>query len=146
MRKIFLALVILGIMATQVFATTVDTKVSGDTVFFRTISWTNEDPYNFGVTPAIVTFNSVTKHIRITNLSQYFDCYVDLRCIDSNGKRGHITSASSCVLVGAKGSTTPNTVEFDFATHNLGFIGSTGGAHRFDQQVHYVVTGEQGDF
>lgn len=144
MRKIGLVLIGLLIFVNFVYATNEDTKISGNTVFFRAIEWSIPTGGNI-VTPTIVTFNSTTRFIRITNLSMYHDCYVDLRCIDGNGKRGHITSNSSVVLVGAKGSTTPNTVEFNFATRNLGFIGggsviTTGNDNH---KIHYVVTGEQ---
>jgi hypothetical protein len=129
------------------YGVTVDTKVSGNTVFFRAIEWSIPTGGNL-VTPTIVTFNTVTKHIKITNLSTINDCYVDLRCIDSSGTRGHLSSGSCVVLVPALGRQSPNTVEFDFATRNLGFIGggSVVRTNNDNNKVHYVVTGDWGDF
>lgn len=145
MRKIFLLMLALFVV-TFAYATTADTKVSGSTVKFGSTEWSPIGIHLDPVSPTVVTFSSVTRHIRITNLSRFTDCYADLKCRDANGKRGHAVTDTCVVLIPALGNISPNSVEFDFSTHNLGFVGSTGSDLKEDQRVHYVVTGDQGDF
>ena len=113
MKKAMLVLAVIITLAVPAYGVNVDNRVSGNTVSYNTINLeVNRDPQ-------MVTFNSVTKHIRLINLSSTFDCYADIRCMDSNGKRGYATEGSCNVLLPAIGRATPNTVEFEFATHNL---------------------------
>ena len=143
--KILMVVLALCFMVSVGHATTVDNKVSGNTVYFRSIEWSIPTGGNL-VTPTIVTFNSVTRHIKLMNMSTVYDCYVDITCVDANGKRGHITSNSSVILLPALGRISPNTVEFDFSTHNLGFIGKTTTVDtgNDNNKVTYVVTGDSG--
>ena len=144
MRKVLLVLFVLLFMCGSAYATTMPNRVSANTVTFSTVA------YGAGRGPQVVTFNSVTKHIRLLNLSTVADCYADIRCIDANGKRGFCNS-TCVILLPAIGKATPNTVEFDFATQNLGFIGNTvgsttnGGVSGATQSVTYAVTGDLGD-
>ncbi len=145
MKKLLLVFCVLALSAGLVYAVTVDTKVSSNTVSFNTISFAA----NRG--PQIVTFNSVTKHIRLMNLSKYRDCYADIKCVDASGKRGYATNDTLAILLPALGNATPNTVEFDFSTHNLGFRADSVSTTALDEntnnlKVTYTVTGEQGEF
>jgi hypothetical protein len=145
MKKCLVAFLVLMLIASVSYATMVSTKVTGSTVSFSTISATVN---RFGT---VVTFNSVTNKIYLTNLSTVADCYVDLRCTDGNGGKGYLTKDSATVLVPAVGRASPNTVVIDFATSNLGFYGKTmdvssnGGVNGSNQQIYYVATGEVKD-
>lgn len=148
MKKILVVLLAVCFIPVLAYATTVDNHISGDTVSFRAISWPASGAVACSVSPTIVTFSSVTRHIRMMNLSVTTDCYANLTCRDDGNKRGHITTADSVVLLPAIGRATPNTVEIDFATRNIGFIGSvtTDPSENFRHTVHYEITGDSGDF
>lgn len=159
-KKIFVLGLMLLFLISPAFAVTVDTKISGNVVSFSSIGFST----NSVTTPNIVTFNTFTRHIRITNLSSTYDCWVDLLCKDSTGKTGYMTSNSSTVFVaanGGNGNASPSVVEFDFATKNLGFTTKprTGlnyvnmGSKPYerdvmgsDRKIHYTVTTDVGDF
>lgn len=134
MSKKILVLVLVLLLASPAFATMVATRVSGSTVTFSTVISGGNN---------VVTFNSVTKHIRMVNLSTTKDCYADLRCVDANGNTGYFSRLSATVLLPAIGKASPNTVEFDFATKNLGFASDATGS--LADKIDYVVTGETGD-
>ena len=144
MRKVFLVLAIMFLMVGVSLATTMDTFVSSNTISFNSVNWQVNRP------PQIVTFNSVTRHIRMVNLSPSVDCYCDIKCVDANGIRGYANGTMN-ILLPAIGKATPNTVEFDFATFNLGFsavsnstVSSiTDGGNNL--RVNYVVTGDLGN-
>jgi len=90
----------------------------------------------------IVTFNAVTTHIRLTNNSYSDTIYADLRCADSNGKRGYTSTDNCVVALPYIGEATPNTVELDFSTGNLGFVSDNPEAKK--ATVTYIVTSDYG--
>jgi len=132
MRKVLIALTAIALIAANAHAAVVPTRVSGNT-----IRLSNDIEDN------IVTFNSATKHIFILNESLTDDVQVDLRCYNTADRRtGHSVTDSCTVLLPAVGGASPNTVELDFATDNLGF--TTEAAHN-TVWISYWVTGERGD-
>jgi len=96
----------------------------------------------FEATGPVVTFNSVTNHIYIRNESPLYDCYVDIKCVDNAGTSGHVSAVTAFLRVPAKGKETPNSVEFDYHTSNLSFIGHNGTNSGY---VYYIVTGDRLD-
>lgn len=144
-KKYLMVAAALMLFALPAFAITMDNRISGNVVSFSTVTG------GALTTPNIVTFNSVTRHIKLTNLSTVANCYVDLRCVDASGKRGYMTRNSATVLVPAVGRATPNTVELDFSTYNLGFCGDTNqtssnnGVSGSNQTISYIVTGDLQD-
>lgn len=142
MRKLILALVLIGLMITNSYATIQDMRVSGGTVSFSTVDAT------VGRYGSIVTFNSITNKIYLTNLSTVDDCWVDLRCKTVTGNTGYLTKDSATVFLPAVGQATPNTIEINFATKNLGFVGSgidvtsNGGVSGSNRIIRYFVTGD----
>jgi len=135
MKKLLLILLFV-LLAFPAYAVVVPTRVSGGTVTYSTI--------DHG-TPQVVTFNSITKHIIMWNESVHADCYVDLKCRDAGGKTGLITPENAIVKLPAAGTVTPNVIEIDFATWNLGFVSRVDSALPVSQIVTYIVTGERGD-
>ena len=132
MKGIVILLLTLAI-SVNCYAATVPTKVSGNSVTFSTVG-------------TIVTFNSIAKRVRIINESTLYDVYVDPICKDANGKTGYFTRNSAVIKVGAYGSVTPNTIEFDLSTKNLAFISDEGIAGaRKHYVVDYVVFGDVND-
>lgn len=156
MRKMVLVLLIMFICL-DARGAVVPTKSSGNTVLFGSIEWGKNGSSYPAQSPTCVTFNSVTKHIRLINFSKYYDCYADLKCRDANGKGGYVTTDSCVVFLPALGNASPNTVEIDYATDHIGFVGSirqSQGNSRFpengensaNRQVHYELFGDMGDF
>lgn len=138
MKKILSIVLVLLMLASNAYAVVVPTRVSGNRVTFSTIS---------SLTPSVVTFNSVTKHIIMWNDSPHVDALVDLRCWDSaTSKTGLISVTNATVRLPKCDFTTPNFVTLDFATRNLGFICEADGSSPTTQYVNYIVTGERGDF
>lgn len=129
MRKVLFLCVFLT-LCIPLYATEVPTKVSGQTVTFFTVA-------------NMITFDSVTKHIFMQNESKVNDVFVDLICRDSDGKRGFMSKGTTTIKLWADGSQTPNSVELDFATINIGFISDVGNSN---DKVTYWVTGDVGDF
>ena len=146
MKRILGLVLVLVLIASSSYATMAATRISGNTVSFSTVGY--GDP----TTPNVVTFNTTTRKVRLTNLSTIADCWVDMRCVDSNGTPGAMTKNSCTLLVPAVGRATPNTVEIDFATRNLGFRGDTnqtsadGSVSGSNQQIHYDLIGDTGSF
>lgn len=145
MKKMLALVMVVMLLASVCYGAVIATKVSGSTVSFSTIDAANN---RYG---SVVTFNSVTNHIRLVNLSTVADCYVDVECKDGDGKTGYLTKNSTTVFVPAIGKATPNTVEIDFSTRNLGFVGKTidtsadGSVDGSNQKIVYVATGDVGD-
>ena len=143
---VLLVVLVLLLLTVPVHATMSPTRISGNTVSFSTVSG------GWLTTPNVVTFNATTVRIRLTNLSIVADCYVDLRCVDSTGKSGYFTKNSATLLVPAVGRSTPNTVEIDFATRNLGFMGNTNqtssnnGVSGSNQAICYTLIGDTNTF
>ena len=141
MRKILVLVIALLFITSLASATMVATRVSGSMTAFGKLS--QQVP-----TGSVVTFNSITTHIVMQNLSTTRDCWADIRCVNNpTGTTGHLTSDSAVIFLPAIGRATPNTVSLDFATRNLGFVAKsvTVGRTYWDEQVVYYVTGEQGD-
>ena len=144
---VLLVVLVLLLLTVPVHATMSPTRISGNTVSFSTVSG------GWLTTPNVVTFNATTVRIRLTNLSTIADCYVDLRCVDSTGKSGYFTKNSATLLVPAIGRSTPNTVEIDFATRNLGFCSKVGNQYSADNsvagsnnQIVYTLIGDTNTF
>ena len=130
MKRIILVFALSMFLISDCFGAEVATKISGNTVTFST-------------TASAVTFNSVTNRIVLRNESPAFDCYVDIKGVDSNGAQrdANVTNKPYTALVKVSAaSSTPNYVELDFATKNLGFISADGSGN-----ITYIVTGEAGD-
>jgi hypothetical protein len=146
MRKLALVLVLVLLIASTSYGAVVATRISGNTISFSTVtnSWLT--------TPNVVTLNTITNKIRLTNLSTVADCYVDLRCVDNTGKSGYFTKESATLLVPAMGKASDNTVEIDFATKNIGFrsntnqVSSNNAVSGSNNQLHYTLIGDWGDF
>lgn len=141
MKRILIVALMLFVCV-PAFATTSPTYFSSNTVSFNSV----DIERNRNV--QIVTFNSVTKHIMLRNMSPVVDAYCDIKCVDSAGKRGYANSTASIMLF-ALGSATPNTVEIDFATFNLGFRAVSDSAVRIIPEdnkrvmrINYYVTSD----
>ena len=130
MKRIILSFVLSVFLVSECFGATVATKVTGNTISFSTSA-------------SAVTFNSVTNHIILRNESPAFDVYVDLKGVDSEGAQrdaDRTTKPYTATVKVPAASSTPNYVELDFATKNLGFISEDGTGN-----IVYIVTGEVGD-
>ena len=128
MRRLVLALMVLCFIPSIAYSAVVANRVSGSSITF--------DSNGNGV-----TFNSVTNHIIMWNESTTIDCYVDLKCFNSNGNgTGYFIRGNARVKIPASGKQSPNSVEFNFATKNLGFFSDSGSG-----TITYIVTGETGD-
>lgn len=128
MKNILIVMLFLFLGTGVAPAATQDNKVSSSTITFTT-------------TGAVVSFNSSTNFISMTNLSTTTDCYADIKCLDANGRRGYLSrnqNESATMLLPRAGGITPNTVSLYFTTSNLGFISSAGSG-----SVSYIVTGDK---
>ena len=142
MKKILALVLVVLFIASSVSATVVATRVSGSTT-----QW-GKDASGPNATSSVITFSSVTSRIVLQNLSRTRDCWVDIKCVNNpTGTTGHLTTNSAVVLLPMLGRATPNVVQIDFATRNLGFLAkdmTVGGVYN-DEQVVYYVLGEAGD-
>lgn len=149
MRKILGLVLAAMFLTSSAFGAMADTRITGNTVSFSTV--VRFTPI-CSSTPNVVTFNTMINWIRFTNLSTVEDCYVDLRCVDSNGKTGYFTRDSATLLIPAVGRNSPNTVEVRFNTRNIGFASdrsdysSNGNVSGSNHKIHYVATSDYGDF
>ena len=135
MIKKILVLLMVFALASPAYGATVPSHVSGGTVTYSTVT------HLFVKTRNMVSFNSATKWIKLINHSTTTDCYVDLDCRDANGKPGYLDRDSATVLVPAAGKQSPNTVEFNYSTRNLGFLSDTGNAT--GDKITFIVTGDR---
>ena len=138
MKRIFLFLLI-GLIATPVFATDFNARVSGGTVHFTSDSPAQAGYAKIGSTGQTVTFNSIANHIYLRNESTVDDCYVNIRCRPDDSYAGSLDYYT--VKVPAAGSVSPPTVELDFYTSGLSFWSNNGSGG----DIVFIVTGNELD-